>query len=151
MPHLSPREFTNQSIIFFVTQVVAGRRPLLTRPESRDSLVRAWQKAEGWEVGRYILMPDHLHFFCAPKQIPAPSFSRWQAYWRWEVSRHWPWPGERPVWQKDFFDRQLRCGESYWAKWCYLRENAVCAGLAATADDWEWQGELNPLLWHEPV
>ena len=71
------------------------------------------------------------------------------AFWRAEVTRHWPWPAEKPIWQKDFFDRQLRRGESYTAKWHYVRENPVRAGVASKAEDWPWQGEIHPLMWHE--
>jgi len=112
-------------------------------------LINSWQRAQRWIVGRYVLMPNHLHFFCAPATHPAQPFFEWQFYWRWEASRHWPFPFEKPVWQKDFFDRQLRAGESYWAKWNYVRENPVRAGLVEHPDLWAWQGEIHPLPWHE--
>jgi hypothetical protein len=67
------------------------------------------------------------------------------------VTRHWPGPVEKPIWQKDFFDRQLRGGESYHQKWLYVMENPVTAGLASHWEDWPYQGELNVLQWHEPA
>ena len=149
LPHLPPREFPNQSVITYVTQVVNGRRPLLTRSEARETILEAWHKADHWLVGRYVLMPDHLHLFCAPARFPSTPLKQWMAFWRAEVTRRWPWPEEKPVWQKDFFDRQLRQGESYTEKWHYVRENPVRAGLASSVEDWPWQGEMHLLMWHE--
>jgi hypothetical protein len=71
------------------------------------------------------------------------------AFWRAEATRRWPWPEEKPIWQKDFFDRQLRSGEGYTEKWQYVRENPVRAGLTPSVDAWPWQGEMHPLMWHE--
>ena len=47
-----------------------------------------------------------------------------------------------PHWQKDFFDHLLRSNESYSAKWEYVRQNPVRAGLVKDADDWEFRGEI---------
>lgn len=149
LPHLAPLEFPSQSILIYVTQVVAKRRPLLARREAVDTLIEAWRRADHWLVGRYAIMPDHLHLFCAPAFWPAPPLKQWMAFWRADATRRWPWIEEKPVWQKDFFDRQLRSCESYAAKWQYLRENPVRAGLVADADAWPWQGKLNPPAWHD--
>jgi putative transposase len=46
-------------------------------------------------------------------------------------------------WQEEFFDHVLRSNESYSQKWEYVCENPVRAGLAASADEWEWQGEID--------
>lgn len=148
-PHLPPLEFPNQSVVIYVTQMVGGRRPLLMRAEAVATILDAWRIADHWLVGRYVLMPDHVHLFCAPARFPPTPLKQWMAFWRAEVTRHWPWPDEKPLWQKDFFDRQLRRGESYTEKWHYVRENPVRAGLVANANDWRWQGEMHPLMWHD--
>jgi hypothetical protein len=72
-------------------------------------------------------------------------------FWRADVTRHWPIEAEKPVWQKDFFDRQLRSQESYRQKWLYELENPVKAGLVNRWEDWPYHGELNILQWHEPA
>jgi hypothetical protein len=56
----------------------------------------------------------------------------------------------QPIWQMDCWDTQLRAGQSYGAKWDYVRNNAVRHGLVARAEDWPYQGELNILPWHDP-
>ena len=149
LPHLPSREFPNQSIIQYLTVNVASRRPLLARREVHELLVKSWREAGFWLVGRYVIMPDHVHLFCTPGCWPPTPLKQWVQCWRANATRGWPHPQEKPIWQRDFFDRQLQSGESYRAKWSYLRENPVKAGLVPRADDWPYQGELNVLSWHE--
>jgi hypothetical protein len=44
--------------------------------------------------------------------------------------------------KKGFFDHVLRSDESYLEKWNYVRENPVRAGLAKSAEQWPYQGEI---------
>ena len=149
LPHLAPFEFPNQATIQYVTVCVAKRRQILARPEIVRLLVDSWRQAEHWLVGRYVVMPDHLHLFCAPAKVPTTPLRNWMSFWRNLATRKWPNPDEKPIWQKDFFDRQLRSGESYHQKWLYLWENPIKNGLIKTPEDWPFQGELNLLHWHE--
>jgi len=61
------------------------------------------------------------------------------------VSRAWPQGRETPIWQRDYWDRQLRRDESYAQKWDYVVNNPVRHGYVACAEDWRYQGELNVL------
>jgi putative transposase len=91
-------------------------------------------------------MPDHLHLFCAPNALEAPSLDRWMRFWKSLATREM---GAKAgtVWQRHHWDRQLRSGESYDDKWEYVRSNPVRHGYVANADDWPYQGELNELRW----
>ena len=149
LPHLAPLELPNQIILEYVTVCTDHRRPVLARPDIVALLLDTWKKANHWLVGRYAIMPDHLHLFCAPANQPITPLKQWVRFWRAETTRHWPRPAEKPVWQRDFFDRQLRGGESYHQKWLYLWENPIQAGLVKRPDDWPFQGELNVLPWHD--
>ena len=151
LPHLPSREFANQTVLQFVTVCVDKRRPLLARPEIISLLMDSWRKADRWLVGRYVVMPDHLHLFCAPATMPITPLKQWIQFWRADVTRRWPHLEEKPIWQKDFFDRQLRHGESYRQKWLYLWENPIKDGLVKQPEDWPFQGELNTIIWHEPA
>jgi REP-associated tyrosine transposase len=149
LPHLPSMEFPSQTIIQYVSCNVDGRRPLLANTEIRQLITEAWRRANHWMVGRYVVMPDHLHFFCAPVKFPTTPLKRWMEFWRADVTRNLPDEISKPIWQKDFFDRQLRSGESYHQKWLYVSENPVKARLVANWQDWPHQGELNVLQWHE--
>ena len=133
--------------IQFVTLCTQDREPILANDAVHKTIVEAWKIADHWLVGRYVIMPDHIHLFVAPASIESLSLQKWMAYWRAHASQHWPNPQESPIWQRDYWDRVLRSNESYDAKWEYVCANPVRAGLVSEADDWPFQGELNELRW----
>lgn len=139
----------NQSPIVFLTVCTQGRQPILASREVEAVLIKAWTAADHWLVGRYVLLPDHLHLFCAPSDPESPPIKGWIRYWKSLASRAWPRREDHPVWQLDGWDTQLRRGESYDRKWDYVRHNPVRHGLVDVADAWPFQGELNALAWHD--
>jgi REP element-mobilizing transposase RayT len=122
---------------------------LLARAEIHEHLRAAWNSARLWTVGRYLLMPDHIHFFAAPAVAPMEPLAVWVRYWKSYASRHWPFRDEQPVWQTDFWDTQFRKAESYSEKWEYVRNNPVRAGLVGQPDAWPYQGEMTNLPWYK--
>jgi len=66
--HLSPGEMDNRSTIIFVTICSARRKKIFTANDSARLIVNTWIQANEWVVGRYVILPDHIHFFCAPSQ-----------------------------------------------------------------------------------
>ncbi|MBE2202896.1 MAG: hypothetical protein IAE94_00950 [Chthoniobacterales bacterium] len=147
--HFPPVESGNRSIILFVTVCTFRKRPLLVNRQAHDLLVNVWKAADLWSVGRYVIMPDHIHLFCAPNRIPAGEFGRWMEYWKSRVAAEWNGENVEKLWQRDWWDTQLRQGESFSEKWEYVRENPVRAGLVNTAEDWPFQGEIHHLMWHD--
>ena len=97
-------------------------------------------------IGRYVIMPDHVHFFCAPEfdAKPLPGFA---GSWKeWTSKRIKGALGlANSVWQPEFFDHVRRSSESYSEKWNYVFENRVCAGLVSNANEWPRQGEIEEL------
>ena len=74
--HLVPREVHNRPVIIFVTTCTAKRRLVLASASAHEAIVTAWCAASTWLVGRYVIMPDHIHLFCAPNALDAPSLER---------------------------------------------------------------------------
>ena len=114
-----------------------------------DVLKDEWRGAldrYGWKVGPYVVMPDHLHFFClaTDKAKPLKDF---MCHWKeWTAKRMAKESGQDlPVWQAEFFDHVLRKEESYAEKAEYMRLNPVRADLVVNPDDWPWQGEIYDL------
>ena len=105
-----------QSIIIFLTVCTRQRKPLLASKEAARLIIKSWQAANFWRVGRYVIMPDHIHLFCAPNTFPPQSLKKWIEYWRNQVTRAWPHRAQIPIWQREFWDRQLRRSESYAGK-----------------------------------
>lgn len=144
--HLTPLEAHNRPIIVYVTACTANRRKILATPSAHRAVVEAWSAASTWHVGRYVIMPDHIHFFCAPNDLNYPSLERWMRFWKSQATRKMGKPNSA-LWQRHHWDRQLRSDESYGDKWDYVRSNPVRHGLVAKADDWPYQGELKVLRW----
>ena len=132
--------------VYFVTICTHMRRPILTSPAIHEVLRVEWESARtrhGWLVGRYVVMPDHVHFFCAePMEGARHALSRFIGGWK-----EWTAKGARRIlgepgslWQEEFFDHVLRSDESYGEKWAYVRENPVRAGLADSWEKWPYRG-----------
>ena len=53
--------------IVFLTVCILHRASTLAQEAYHGALVKAWTEADAWIVGAYVIMPDHIHLFCAPK------------------------------------------------------------------------------------
>ena len=136
--------------IYFVTTCTFRRRRILNSQNVVEILVEEWRAARerhGWAVGRYVIMPEHVHFFCSAELDAKPLWKFMHSWKQWTSKRI---GRERRVtgqtWQPEFFDHVLRSSESYSQKWDYVRENPARAGFVADADDWPWQGEIEDLM-----
>jgi len=136
--------------IYFITTCTFKRRSILASKEVASILANEWRDAHdrhGWAIGRYVIMPDHVHLFCSA-ELDAKTLPIFMQAWKQWTSKRMTreFNFSRPVWQEEFFDHVLRSSESYSQKWDYVRENPVRAGLVANADDWPWQGEIEFLM-----
>ncbi|MDR2980863.1 MAG: transposase [Puniceicoccales bacterium] len=147
--HLPPVDVFNRTTLIFLTVCTKDRKPILAKKDVVALLLDAWQQSAHWKIGRYVILPDHIHLFCAPALHDPLPLKRWVNFWKNLTTRQWPNEEEKPVWQKDYWDTQLRKGDSYGAKWKYVQQNPVRHRLVSLAEDWPWQGELNSLQWHE--
>jgi REP element-mobilizing transposase RayT len=130
-----------------VTICTKYRKPILANELSLDLLTDVWKRSTDWQVGRFVIMPDHIHLFCAPNNYPPESLKPWISWWKSVVSRNWPRSEDIPIWQKNYWDRQLRSCDSYAEKWNYIRMNPVRAGLVKDPNHWPFKGELSRLPW----
>jgi putative transposase len=118
------------SPIYFVTTCTRHRKQLLVHTDVARILIgelRAAHDRHGWAVGRYVIMPDHVHFFCRP-ELDAKPLSEFMAFWKSYTSRKIQalgpprsTPAATALWQREFFDHALRSTESDSEKWNYVR------------------------------
>ena len=136
----------SEAPVYFITAVTSERRRILADGGTHEVFRTFCKMARnrGVLVGRYVLMPDHLHLFvCIPPG--AVGLPLWMKSMKNAISKHWRSGGiEAPHWQKGFFDHLLRSEESHAEKWKYVRENPVRAGLCATAGEWPYAGQIMP-------
>ena len=133
--------------VYFVTACTAKRQRILAKPEIHHAFIEFTQRATARNVyvGRYVLMPDHLHLFVAFGP-GSQSLSDWVKSLKNSLSKTLrPQGTTAPHWQKGFFDHMLRTEESYQQKWEYVAQNPVRAGLVQSAEDWPFQGETHAL------
>jgi len=130
--------------IVYVTVCAQKRVAWIAQPDVHKLLLETWREAQAWLVGYYLLMPDHLHLFCAPRDLGIP-FNRWMSYWK----RLFTLKARRPdwQWQSRHWDTRLRRSDNYTQKWHYIRENPVNKGLVNNSEDWPFQGMMNVLAW----
>ncbi|MBA3848451.1 MAG: hypothetical protein C0502_00465 [Opitutus sp.] len=137
--------------LYFVTQNTAGRRRILHLPASAGIVRRALadaDKVHGWAVGKFVIMPDHIHFFVRARP-GAKSLSNFMRDWkRWTAREILAAHGLRaPLWQAEFFDHALRSANSYAEKWEYVRLNPLRAGLVLSDESWPHEGEIHALTY----
>jgi REP-associated tyrosine transposase len=135
------------SPIYFVTACTVDRRHILASASVHKALIEFGKHGNehGAWLGKYVLMPDHLHAFVVLDDEKV-TLSRWMKSLKNSLSK--AMRSEKispPHWQKTFFDHVLRGSESYGEKWEYVSENPVRAGLVDRAEDWPYQGEVFPL------
>jgi putative transposase len=131
----------------FLTVCTEKRQAWLAQMSAQRALHEIWlNSATAWLVSDYLLMPDHLHLFCAPRDL-AFTIERWMAFWK---DRFTKLRLELGSWQTGGFHHRLRYGESYAGKWQYVRENPVRGGLVERSDDWPYFGRVHEIRWQEP-
>ena len=137
-------QVNGQSTVVFLTVCTRDRKRWLVHPGVHEMVREAWEHAEAWWVGKYLLMPDHLHLFCTPHQ-PDVKLNEWVRFWKGTFTRlhgraNWRW-------QSLHWDTRLRSGKEYAEKWRYVQNNPVRAGLIDSPENWPQQGRMHPIRW----
>jgi len=128
----------------FDTVCTANRQPWLANELVHQCLRDVWQDATAWLLGRYVIMPDHIHFFAAATESSI-SFDAWVRYWKSQFTKKFGCPQNR--WQADHWDVRMRNETIYEEKWHYVLQNPVRGGLVSKPEDWSFQGAIYDLRW----
>jgi putative transposase len=128
------------SPLYFVTFNTDRRQKLLANARVHSRLIELAKLGEqrGIALGRYVIMPDHVHLFV--RGGIDFVLIQWTRMLKRRLSK--AISASAPHWQKGFFDHLIRHSESYLEKWEYVRQNPVRAGLVNDPDKWPWQGEI---------
>ena len=118
----------------------AEDRKLEAAHQAFEAYVRRARDEFGVAVGRYLIMPDHMHFFV--RGGDDFKLAQWVNGLKRAISVALGATKKCPLWQPGFFDHVLRNDESYGQKWEYVRENPLRAGLVVRPDEWPYRGEL---------
>jgi len=133
--------------VYFLTVCVAHRARLLSSPTVHEILRAEWQTADarhGWQIGRYVVMPDHVHFFACPLPTAKPLSAFLHAWKQWTAKGILAAVGQpAPLWQPRTFDHVLRQRDSYAEKCTYVEQNPVRAGLVQLPSAWPYAGHIH--------
>ena len=164
-----------RSNFVLLTVTTEKRDPWLADETAHRLLHETWSEARAWLVGDYLLMPDHLHCFCAPYDLQF-TIETWISYWKREFALKRkklagtlaPPPAQggarlptsqaggasvlaslSPEWkfQSRGWHHRMRDGENYSEKWLYVQENPVRKGLCKRIEDWPFKGKVFDLIW----
>ena len=149
LPKIFQRDDTS---VYFITICTLNRQAILASSQVHEAFrsYAAQGKEFGAAVGRYVIMPNHLHVFVGLD--PKMTVSRWVKGLKRSLDDALRQTGHKPAalnqsklcgfWQPGAFDHLLRSTESYQQKWHYVWQNPVRAGLVHRPEDWPYQGEL---------
>ena len=140
-------ELPDRATVVELTICAENRMPWIASPVVQAIMQNVWQQAQGWLVGYYMLMPEHLHLLAALGDIDC-SLERWVTYWKREVTR----AHKQTEWrlQSDHWDTRIRNGKHFTEVWDYIRQNPVRRGLVSDPDDWPFQGVIHDWRWSGP-
>lgn len=144
---------------YFFTVITHQRRPIFSHASARHYLKQAWlqtQTEKPFENVALCLMPEHLH--CVWK-LPDGDFNysqRWASI-KSRFTRLWLSDGgieanqtpsrrnkrERGVWQRRFWEHQIRDWEDLENHVCYIHTNPLKHGLVEHPQQWPWS------TWHK--
>ncbi|NLO73108.1 MAG: transposase [candidate division WS1 bacterium] len=131
--------------IYLVTVCVLERRKVLAEQQMAEmviSLLKETSERHGWLVGRYVVMPDHVHLFCSPVTGLSSLGTFVGGFKESSTRAAWTLGWEGRLWQHEFHDHLLRSAESYGQKWHYVLLNPVRRGLCSQPEEWPYQGQI---------
>ncbi|HEY5602579.1 MAG TPA: transposase [Gammaproteobacteria bacterium] len=139
---------------YFFTVVTHHRQPLLTEPKSRLSLRQTIMEvrfSHPFKVDAWVLLPDHMHCIWTLPENDHDFSKRWglikagftkkvgRLFYREELASdsrrdH----REATIWQRRFWEHQIRDETDYQRHMDYIHFNPVKHGLVKQVKDWPY-------------
>ena len=138
----------------FFTLITERRRPLLCDPLARQLLHAAidnCRRTRPFDLTAVVILPDHLHAVWQLPEGDADFSTRWSRI-KSEFTRGWLAAGgadaalsdsrrrnrRRGVWQRRFWEHELRDEDDFSRHVDYIHYNPVKHGHAACPHAWAW-------------
>jgi putative transposase len=139
---------------YFFTAVTEGRRQWLTTPESRAALrevIHAVRHQYPFTIDAWVLLPDHIHCLWTLPADDADFSKRWGLIKAGFSKRMKNCPPlydvtspsrkrhrESSIWQRRFWERQVRDEDDFRRHMDYIHFNPVKHGLVTRVTDWPY-------------
>jgi putative transposase len=153
-PHLrrTERVFLEDPV-YFVTTCTHQRISILNNPISHqiiDKVCRSAGDQFNWNIGTYMIMPDHLHIVVAPQNNTTINLNKFIGSIKQSISYQFKITDlkkEGPLWQHRFFDHIIRNDSSYEEKLQYILNNPMKSNLIEEGQHWPFQGIIKDLMY----
>jgi len=153
--------------LHFITCSCYHRQPRLAKVECRDLFLNILEQARQkyrFVVHGYVIMPEHFHLLMTEPEVGDPSVvmkvlkERFTKKLRTKnksagapliASFAMSGPQHRepaPVWQKRFYDFNVRTEQKQIEKLRYMHRNPVKRGLVEKPEQWQWSSFRSYLL-----
>jgi putative transposase len=137
---------------FFFTVVTYNRRNFLCIPENIVLLRQAFRKVmthHPFKIEAIVILPDHLHCLWTLPTGDEDFSTRWrfiksyfshhcEPTYQGQVSASRGRKGEKAVWQRRFWEHQIRDEADFIRHVEYIHYNPVKHGLVSAPIDWEY-------------
>ncbi|MHC4539079.1 MAG: REP-associated tyrosine transposase [Planctomycetota bacterium] len=139
---------------YFFTVVTYLRRPFLVDDLSRVCLRSAWRRVQRdrpFKVVAFCLLPDHMHCLWRLPEGDNDFSTRWLLIKKGFTCRYLKAGGlesgqslsrktkrERGIWQRRFWEHQIRDEKDLHKHVNYIHYNPVKHGLIDDVEDWPW-------------
>jgi len=138
---------------YFFTVNTFRRRPFLLEPSVRDALreaVRITRMTHPFDIDAWVLLPDHLHCIWTLPQGDANFSIRWSLIKKYvskecgasfgdkELSESRTKRHEAGLWQRRFWEHQIRDDQDFARHMDYIHWNPVKHGYVDRAGDWPY-------------
>jgi putative transposase len=137
---------------YFFTVVTHNRCQIFARRENVELLREAFRyvlRQHPLKIDAMVVLPEHLHCLWTLPQGDADFSTRWRLIKSW-FSRHChlesrgklsasrQQKGEKAVWQRRFWEHQIRDDQDFLTHVEYIHYNPVHHGLVNAPRDWEY-------------
>ena len=137
---------------YFFTVVTYNRRKILCEPENVDLLRNSFRyvmQQHPFKIDAIVILPDHLHSIWTLPEKDADFSTRWRliksyfsrkchAQYQKNISISRQYKKEKAVWQRRFWEHQIRDEQDFINHVEYIHYNPVKHGLVGTPKDWEY-------------
>ena len=129
---------------YFFTVVTKNRKPWFNNEANIELLRSAFRKTmndKPFTLEAVVILPDHLHCMWQLPEADCDFSGRWREikkYVSWQLDRNSNARRERSVWQRRFWEHQIRDDEDWHRHMDYIHYNPVKHGLVKRVSDWPW-------------
>lgn len=139
---------------YFFTVLTYNRRKILVDSRTRECLRKAWQKTRTkypFEITAMCLLPEHVHCIWRLPEGDNDFSTRWRLIKRYftkdyldaggkelKQSDSRKGKGEKGVWQRRFWEHQIRDEQDLQNHIDYIHYNPLKHSLVKTVEEWPW-------------